>query len=369
MKVLVDARMMGTHQRGIGRYISELLTHALSIDYGVQWTLIVTPALSEESRRGLSARVITTPVRWYSLAEQWVIPRIIWQEHPDTVHIPHFNVPILLSLGRLFNRGPRLVVTIHDLLLVTSPREHASTLPSLLWAIKYVGFSVTVWLALRAADAIIAVSSSTAGQIEHHLPKRYWNKIHVIPEGPPTLPEPHSEGIARKAYFLTIGSCYPHKNLPWVFEGIGRLWKRGIDVDWVHIGPSEEIGDRFFEIIHTQEQQQFGHRIRVKPIGHQTDGQLADWYKHAIATVFTSLSEGYGLPPVEALWCGGKVISTRVPSLHGVQAPQWQLRYIETLADCVEAMEDAWDDHAYRGGRIRVGLEWRDVATQTLRLY
>lgn len=369
MKVLIDARMMGTHQRGIGRYINELLKSALSMDYGVQWSLIVSPALSRESLRGLSAHTISTPVRWYSLAEQWVIPRIIWHERPDTVHIPHFNVPILLSIGRLLSRGPRLVITIHDLLLVTHPREHASTLPLPFWAIKYVGFSVTVWLALRAADVVIAVSPSTAQQVEQYLPKRYWRKIHVIPEGPPTLPEPNKESSARKVYFLTIGSCYPHKNLPWVFEGICRLWKRGVNVDWVHIGPSERIGDVFFKTLHAEEERQYGHPTRIIPLGHQTDAQLADWYCNAIATVFPSRSEGYGLPPVEALWCGGKVISTNVPSLHGVHAPQWQLRRIKTIEECIGAMEDAWDDHHYRGTRISGGTQWRDVATQTLRLY
>ncbi|GEM_PF-3226631 len=370
MKVLVDARMVGPSQRGIGRYIGELLKAMIPIDYGIEWTLITRPSSDSKYDPGPSVRTITTSVRWYTLAEQWVIPRIIWSQRPDAVHIPHFNVPILLSLGRLFGRGPRLVVTIHDLLLVTQPREHASTLPTPFWMIKYVGFSLSIWLALREADAIIAVSPQTGRQLEEHLPRRYWKRIHVIPEGPPLLPKATvDDGAPQRPYFLTIGSCYPHKNLQWVFEGISRLWKRGMGVTWVHIGPSEPIGKMFFETIRIQEQAQFQRDSRIIELGYVSDAELATWYAHAIATVFPSQSEGYGLPPVEALSCGGKIISTQVPSLEAVVAPQHQLRRIQTLEECIRAMEDAWNERERRAQAIRVGLNWHEVARQTLRLY
>ncbi len=371
MIVLIDARMMGPEQRGIGRYIEGIIANIPASD-----RMIVRALVRPGQRIPGGITMIPVDARWYTFKEQWVVLRAILAARVDIVHIPHFNVPVGLSLLRLCGIGPKLIVTIHDLILIQQPREQATTLPPILWHFKYLAYRLTVRLVLRAAGAVIAVSEKTADEVRSLLPKRLHGKINTIPEGVSLHrydPCPLDDQCPLKKeppYLLTVGSCYPHKNLDWVFEALMALREKGINLHWVHIGLPEPSSEHFFRTITAQERQRFPNQeSRIHTLGIVSDRQLCARYAHAMAFVYPSRSEGYGLPPLEALACGGRVLSSAIPSLEGIVAAPGQLRIVQTREQLTEAVEGCWHDRSTRYEPLQRVPRFEQATQETHQLY
>jgi glycosyltransferase involved in cell wall biosynthesis len=63
----------------------------------------------------------------------------------------------------------------------------------------------------------------------------------------------------------------------------------------------------------------------VRLLGRVTDGELRALYENALCLVFPSRYEGFGIPPLEAMWCGCPVLASRagaVPEVCG-EAALW----------------------------------------------
>lgn len=109
--------------------------------------------------------------------------------------------------------------------------------------------------------------------------------------------------------------------------------------------------------------------------GFLPDGQR-DWlYRHAAAYVFPSLSEGFGLPGLEAMGHGTAVASSKatcLPEIYGQAAAYFDP---ESVPDMARAIARILDDDAYRESLIAKGHErlecysWRRMAEETLEIY
>ena len=402
MNIIFDARMMGPQQRGIGRYIDQLLAPMME-NSGYEWWILVreVPATTPPA-----VHWVKELSRWYSVREQWAVPWKILKIGGDVIHVPHFNVPVIVSILSYLGIVPPFVITIHDLQLIRSPHTQPTTLPKSLWWIKYGAFRIGFWFAAACARRIIAVSDATAEDLRKFLPKRLHGRIITIPEAVSRLPvhrcsvpenlsdpgqvpaasgTPHA-AVARmtgscpqhrdRPFVLTVGSTYPHKRLALVYEALAQLGSDGMIIDWVHVGPTEVLSERFFQGLQQQEAARSGDSSWVQPIGYQSDDALAGWYYHSLAFLYPSQvgSEGYGLPVEEALACGAFVITTPVPSLKGKNLESCpQLVMIEESGKLLETVVEQlkkrfahpqpcvpWEfsDHG-----------WQANAQQTLRVY
>jgi glycosyltransferase involved in cell wall biosynthesis len=80
------------------------------------------------------------------------------------------------------------------------------------------------------------------------------------------------------------------------------------------------LGDTVLVLTGARDQRVHGHfnkinADRVCMIGHVPDRELRALYEHALALVFPSLYEGFGLPPIEAMTCGCPVVISEQPAL------------------------------------------------------
>jgi glycosyltransferase involved in cell wall biosynthesis len=171
------------------------------------------------------------------------------------------------------------VLTVHDLALLRYPDAFPR------WHRHYgtVGLRTT----LRGADAIVAVSEFTRGEIEA-LVGVPAERIRVVPNGVDdvfTQEGPAAEGD----YVLTVATLEPRKNLVRAVEAahlagvelrvVGARGWGGVDVPgWV---------------------------------GEMTDAELAALYRGARCVLYPSLYEGFGLPVLEAMACGVPVVTSR----------------------------------------------------------
>ena len=149
MKIGIDARFFGAKDRGIGRYVENLIRNLEALDNHNQYFIFLSKRRFNDYNPG-------QPNFRKLLFNQ------IKKNKPDLMHFTYFKVPI-------FYRG-RFIVTIHDLIV-----SHVGFF-------KKNAYKIILCLALKRAEKIIAVSNYTKEDI-----LRYYqvnpDKIKVIYEG------------------------------------------------------------------------------------------------------------------------------------------------------------------------------------------
>jgi glycosyltransferase involved in cell wall biosynthesis len=328
-RIGIDARLFGTGQAaGIGTYAEELIGNLLKLDRDNLYTIFATPEVADLFpfyAPNLTKQAVVYP--HYSLAEQLFYPTQLAKARLHLVHYTNFNSPIF------FHRA-KSVVTIHDLTLwFFSGRKKRGKLFQA--AYKYV-----IRKTCENAERIIAVSQGTKKDIVEHLgiPEE---KIDVIYEAVPARlqQEPTLKRIEMvkakynltRPYFLYVGQWRSHKNLVRLIRAFA-LARRNYDLDYqlVLVGKPDPLAPEVPETI-----KQLGLQDRVVVTGYVADSDLSLFYKGAMAFVFPSLYEGFGLPPLEAMACGTPVISSNasvMPEILGDAALYFDPESVEDIA-------------------------------------
>ncbi len=318
MHIGIDARMAGIHG-GHGRYLRHLITQlaALTPPSGTPPTVYTLFVL--ESDRALFAklpsktfRIVVADIPWYTVREQYEFPSVIKQAGVDLMHFPHWNIPLLY-------RGP-FVTTIHDLTLRRFPGRDTSTRGYLLYCLKKIGYRLAVHRAVHASKHIITPSQYVADEIHYWYPA-VKTPISVIYEGaPPYNPTPIAPQTSTP-YLLYVGVAYPHKNLLRLVRAFMQYKDRrpADQTRLVLVGQHTRFYTQLEEKIATQFPRALGHTIELR--GGVSDRELQQLYHGARGVAYVSLSEGFGLPPLEALAHGVPVLASNTSCLPEILGP------------------------------------------------
>lgn len=305
MRIGIDARMSGPNVGGggLGRYVEELVKHLPTKDQKNRYVLFESELGSLKDEEGIHVK---TNIKWYTLKEQIVLPRIIDSLQLDLIHFPHWNVPLFLKTP--------FIVTIHDLILLEEPRSaRATRLHPLIYWLKYAGFKRVLAHAVRASKKIIAVSQTTKSSILKHFPDINEDKIVVIYEGTTTLEKSTTQRLNDFPYILYVGNTYPHKNLEKLLLAFDLLHIKNKDIHLIFAG-RDDVFSRSLE----KQAKQISAASFVHFIRDPDDNALAQLYTNALAYVFPSRVEGFGLPPLEAMSMGVPVACSNIPALREI---------------------------------------------------
>ncbi|PZO19644.1 MAG: mannosyltransferase [Leptolyngbya foveolarum] len=264
---------------------------------------------------------------------QYVLPKICERLGSGLLFSPIPEAPLGSQL--------RYVVTAHDLIpLRFSPR--ASRLR--LYFRYYVG-SV-----LKSADHILCNSQSTATELTNFY-GFHESKMTVTPLAHnDSLFTPLS--LPTKNYFLYVGRHDIHKNLIRLVEAFAKvamhqdyeLWLVGSQ----HRQYSANIHQRADELAVSK---------KVKLIDYLPDSQINEVVNQAIALVFPSLWEGFGLPVLEAMACGTPVITSNISALSEVAGDAAILVNPYSVDEIADAMRMVATDSRLRDRLRETGLE------------
>lgn len=293
-KIGIDARLYS--QTGVGRYTKNLLQQLTQIDSKNHYTIFTTGSDSQKIiglPKNFSIKI--TDVRWHSFAEQVAFLKHIADEKLDLVHFPYFSVPILY-------RRP-FITTIHDLTPYEYGTGQATTLPRPLYSMKRLGYKLVLYHAINNACHILVPSYTTKQKILEYYPN-VSHKITVTYEGVDTIDNFSKKPRIQDNYFLYVGNAYPHKNIGRLICAFQTLPQ---DVKLVLVGAEDFFYKRIKQNLTEEEKR------RIIFFGQAQDDELANLYTHALALVFPSLSEGFGLPVLEAMAYGCLVIATDIP--------------------------------------------------------
>ena len=211
--------------------------------------------------------------------------------------------------------------------------------------------------AARKADLVLTLSESARDDIRRVLgvPRE---RIRVTYLGAPAVtPGPH----AKERYFLFVGGTERRKNLHKVLEAFSGF--DGYELRVVGRTEPSPIHD-----VRTDQP-------RVKWLGHVTADELERLYANAIALVFPSLYEGFGLPVVEAMARSTPVIAGNVSSVPEVAKDAALLVDPNDAGAIRDAMRRIADDASLRAELVKRGCEvasgftWEQTARATLAAY
>ncbi len=370
MKIGIDARFYGARAGGggIGRYVAELLDGLAEIDDDQNYTVF----LQKHGFLGateLPARFQKTlaEIPWYGLKEQLLFPRLVKQARIDLLHVPHWNVPLLL-------RQP-FIVTIHDLILLEDPTSaHATTRGRLYHAVKFAGFRLALEHAVYGSRKIITISETSKEAIlrNFRVPEK---KIAVIPNGFTKRAPKQSESLTPHGvyapYFLTVGNAYPHKNLDFLIRVFHSVTLRHPHAMLVIAGKRDSF---------SRDLERLGRDLGLQPerlrfVDHPSDDLLHSLYREALALVFPSKIEGFGLPPLEALAHNTPVFSSNrspMPELYGDAVSYFDPEdHDDLLALLLTALKDPDSIRARlsHAPNVLATYSWNKTAEQTKAVY
>jgi glycosyltransferase involved in cell wall biosynthesis len=174
-------------------------------------------------------------------------------------------------------------------------------------------------------------------------------------------------GISRP-YCLHVGTLQPRKNLGVLVEAWERL--RAEVGEPAQLLLAGKRGWLYDDLLKSVESRGLGDLVRFADYVEQED--LPALYSGALAFVFPSLYEGFGLPPLEAMSCGTPVLSSNASSLPEVVGDAGLLLDPNEPGAWADAVKRVMEDEGLRESLSRKGLEraagftWERCARETL---
>lgn len=360
MKIVIDSRILYT---STGRYVERLLHHLQQIDNQNQYIVLL---LAKDFGRWQPISANFTKViadyRPYTIREQLHFAWQLYRLHPDLVHFTMPQQP-LLHFGRK-------VTTVHDLTLVDFINKRRLGLLKDLYKnnFKPTIFKIVIWAFVHSSREIITPTKYIRDQVHKrfHLDQ---SRITVTPESAEaTVPEAQVYSpLLNQKFILYVGNAYPYKNLERLVQAFAELGRPKYKL--VLVGKTDFFYEQLAKYV-----QENGIK-NVIFTGFAGDGQLAWLYQNAACYAFPSLSEGFGLPGLEAMLYGLPVASSNASCLPEVYGDAAHYFDPHDPADIAKAITDVLDQPELRKHLVSAGHErlklysWRRMAEETLAVY
>lgn len=280
----------------------------------------------------------------------------------DLYHEPNF-VP--------FPSGLPTVITVHDLSVLKYPHWHPAD--------RVKQHQRHFLRGLGKAEHVIVVSEAVRNELieELNCPPHRVTAVHNG-VGPQYVPQPAEEvRRVRAAYdlpekfFLCVGTIEPRKNLTaamTAFIGLPPAVRERCPL--VLVGPWGWRSEAERELYETA-----GKAAGVRHIGYVPAEDLPAVYSAARVLVYPSHYEGFGLPPVEMLACGGAVLASTADAVREVVAGHAWFVDADDVGGWKDALHRAATDDAFlnrlrtNGTRLAAKYSWERAAADTMEVY
>lgn len=268
-------------------------------------------------------------------------------------------------------RGLPVVATLHDAIPLAHPQWERARLGALK---RWIWRRAATW-----ADRVLTVSEYARGQLVEHFGLPH-ERIDVTPLGvdpgrfervdPETRAEVLRAHALRPGFFLCVGTLQPRKNLERALDAHARL-----PADLRAQMPLVVVGRPGWNCEALMRRLAAGPEGGVVWLRYLPEPALQALMQSATALVFPSLSEGFGLPVLEAFAAGLPVITsntTSLPEVAGDAALLVDPLEVDAIAEAMRAIAESPTlaaRLAEAGGRRARLFTWQACAQATLRSY
>jgi glycosyltransferase involved in cell wall biosynthesis len=360
MHIVIDARIRPS---STGRYVDRLMEHLQKIDKKNRYTILLRPDdLWRPTAKSFTAKACPFKLFTFNPLDQFTYARFLRKLKPDLVHFG------MTPQEPVFYFGKRITTT-HDLTMFRFTR--AGRLPGWLHVVRMIGYRFLFWWSVRVAKRVIVPSNYVSEDLWRH--HRFTAKKTVVTyesSEPPRKDKAEKPNGISKPFILHVGSPFPHKNIERLIGAFLLLKKKHPGLTLVLTGKKEY----YFEQLQRRVLDSPA-KDSVKFTGFVSDPELKWLYENAECYVLPSLSEGFGLPGLEAMSHGCPLVSsnaTCLPEIYGEAA-----HFFHPLSDedMAAKIDDVLTDKQLRDSLIKKGhsqlkkYSWNRMAKQTLDIY
>ncbi len=342
-----------------GRYARSLVKHLQSIDNVNEYIiLLLKKDYDQWIPESPNFTKMLCPYEDYTVGEQVGLKKMIDDLKPDLVHFTMTQQPI-------FYRG-KVVTTMHDLTLL---RFNNPSKNMFIYQVQKIIYGMVCRIVAKKSVKIITPTSYVKTDVAAYT-KVESAKINTIYEGSSFINDrPKKVGdLSGKKFIMYVGRPNPHKNLERLIEAFKIVRESHPDLHLVLAGAKDSL----YERIHARYS---GTTPNLYFTDYVSDGELRWLYENCMAYIFPSLSEGFGLPGLEAMSHGAPVVSsnaTCLPEVYGDAALYFDPYDIDDMADKIERVVTSLSDRntlIKRGKKQSELYSWKKMAIETLAIY
>jgi glycosyltransferase involved in cell wall biosynthesis len=361
MKIIFDHQIFEVQAfGGFTKYFISLLRSLRQIP-GLEVDLIAPAHVNEYIEVGDSNSIFTFRLRRPRKGLNYR-PRIVAPlfralasiQRPDLIHETHFRLS-----GSHLPAGVPVIATCHD--MIQERHSDGSA-----FAIDTIARKKA---ALERARAIICISENTRRELLDWYP-RFENKVSVVHHGVDhVMSSPTPNVTLPDRYLLYVGVRTGYKNFERVVRAIGTSTNLRGNIGLVCFGGGKLTAEE--------------HKL-LSDLGLDSskvvqlagnESQLAHVYENAVALVYPSISEGFGMPLTEAMVQGCPVVCSQTscfPEICADAAEYFDPNDIDSIRSSIELIVE---NVALREDLIRLGRDrakfftWQRCAADTAQVY
>lgn len=297
----IDARLY--FQTGVGVYLRNLIYFLQEMPTENMRFYVYVLAGDEKNIQLEKENFIKKTVRyhWHSLSEQIGFAKTLYDDDLDLMHFTYFSYPVIYR--------KKFIATVHDVTPLLHKTGTASAQNILFYEFKHAIFRFVLSSQIHNGLHIITPTETVKSQILDIFGQKITRKIEPIYEGidrelmnvspkDPILP-------LSKPFFIYVGNFYPHKNIEALVKAYSQV---NHEAKLILLGPEDYFTSLVKKYVESLQQQ---NRIALRTSTSRSE--LVYYYKHALALIHPSLSEGFGLPIIEAAYFKLPIIASRIP--------------------------------------------------------
>ncbi len=355
--IVIDARESGTTT---GRYVDKLIEYLHQLKPNYKITL-----LTKKHRVGFlqsiapNFAVKTTRFKEFTFGEQLGLLKQIRSLGADLVHFPMVQQPVLY-------RG-KTVTTINDL---TTTRFSNPSKNKIIFVIKQFIYKIVNKIVAKKANALLAYTEFVKEDIARFA-RINSRKITVTLLAADKITEAAQpvEALVDSEFIMYVGRPMTHKNLERLIEAFEILQKKHPRLQLVLAGKKDNLYKQIEKDVRNKRY------VNIIFTGFVSEGQLRWLYENTAAYVFPSLSEGFGLPGLEAMMHGAPVASSNATCLPEVYKDGAAYFDPLNIQDMASVINQVLSDQKLRqklvanGERVAKQYSWKRMAEQTLAVF
>lgn len=330
MKVCIDLTSLVDNFSGIERYAACLAVEMIkdkTIDFILLFKNSVHPMfVSMSNQRNVTIRIIRGSSKL--LFNQIKLPYEITKIRADYYLFLAFPVPILL-----FKKN--MVSTIHDICCWDCPET--------MNGMSSIYFKISHRMAMLKCKRIITISKFSQNRIVdklHYPKKKIWlvycgidKKLLNYTGDETQFSEIKEKYNIPDTYILSLSTLEPRKNLRLLLQAYTKYFQTSEKAEKLVLAGRK--GWKLEDFLDDIDKSVLDN---ICFTGFIEEQDLAGIYGNAKYFVFPSKYEGFGMPPLEALACGTKVLSsnsTSLPEVLGNAVNYFESENMESLYNCL----------------------------------
>jgi len=372
MRVAINAWFWNSPTTGSGQYTRHLVEHLAMVAPDLEIVLITPEGKIQNPKSQIPNVQFRLTANCHRLSanldkiwfEQIAFPHACARLGADVGHVPYWAPPLRPSVPT--------VVTIHDLIPLLLREYRGGPLVRL--------YTALVSKTAQSAALVLTDSEASRRDILTHLglpPDRV--RVVYLAAGERYIPEPSPlRGGSRSGgrYVLYLGGFDVRKNVATVLRAYRRVGPViGEQCPLVIAGRLPERDTPFTPDPRRLAREQGLDEKWVHFIGFVDEENKPALYRGAVAFIFPSRYEGFGLPPLEALACGTPVVGSDAASIPEVVGDAGILLPPDDAEGMANALIQLATDDTFRAELSRRALtqaarfSWERTARETLAAY